>query len=369
MAVLKAEGVRASLTSRIADAEGSLAAMAPAVDTAQLKKLAAQREKFAIDMKAELDEVQELLRSVDRGDGKREAKIEALTERIALLNGKAECVVCGQPVTKELSHLLFETAVEEKKAVNATAVNAKRVSAGFEAQLAELRKDHALMQRDANDLNMQVASANSTRQQRAHSEALLDELRPKAEAAVRDELAARVRALETETVTGELDACVKVLGLRGVRAHVLGKSLGGLETVANGWLAKIAGSGITIALKPYTEKKTGGTSESISLEVTGAGGGEGYKGSSGGERRRIDVALLLALAEVAQAAHGASAGTIFFDECMDTLDGDGIDRISSVLNDLAKTRCVIVISHNPALSTRLQAVQRWDVAEGVVNVV
>jgi hypothetical protein len=39
-----------------------------------------------------------------------------------------------------------------------------------------------------------------------------------------------------------------------------------------------------------------------------------------GQRRRIDVALLLALAEVSQAASGGEQGTIFADEVLDSLD-------------------------------------------------
>ena len=158
---------------------------------------------------------------------------------------------------------------------------------------------------------------------------------------------------EAQTEAGILAACERVLGLKGVRAHVLGKALSGVEAVANSWLVRIAGSGLVLSLKPYSEKKSGGTKEAISLEVEGAGGGYGYKASSGGERRRIDVAILLALADIAGAAHGIEGGTLFFDEVFDSLDADGVERVIDALQDLAKDRAVLVISHNPDFVARL----------------
>ena len=155
--------------------------------------------------------------------------------------------------------------------------------------------------------------------------------------------------------------------MRGVRAHVLGRALGGLEAAANGWLARVAGEGLRLKLSPYTEKKTGGTSDAISLEIEGAGGGYGYKASSGGERRRIDVSLLLALAEVAQAAHGSEAGTIFADEVFDALDNVGLERVADVLQELAQDRTVVVISHNPDLQQALRPVMWLDVMDGEIS--
>jgi DNA repair exonuclease SbcCD ATPase subunit len=161
----------------------------------------------------------------------------------------------------------------------------------------------------------------------------------------------------------------QVLGLRGVRAHVLGKALGGIEQVANGWLARIAGPGLRLHLSAYTEKKTGGVSDAISLEVDGAGGGHGYRGASGGERRRCDIALLLALAEVAGAAHGLKPGLILFDEVFDALDDDGVDTVCEVLGELAATRQVVVISHNDRLVARLPKRLHLRVNQGVVSIV
>ena len=367
-----AKAALATLCARIQDADESLKGVdeVPAdFDEAAAKAKAAKAQRFADDVKKELDEVQVLLREADRGDGKREAQLEALSRRLQRLKGKTACDQCGQLIEAHLHERLKDEVSREQRAVEAGKEKATATLKGFEAQLDDLRADFARFQRQATDLNLQLTSVASLRRQRAQQEALLAKLRPEATKATLSADDAAARAVAAKAVTDELESCVQVLGLKGVRAHVLGKALGGLETVANGWLARIAGAGLTLSLKPYTEKKTGGTSESISLEVTGAGGGHGYRASSGGERRRIDVSILLALAEVAQAAHGTSKGTLFLDECMDSLDGDGIERVSEVLNELAKDRCVVVITHNPALASKLTPVQRWTVDAGSVRVV
>jgi DNA repair exonuclease SbcCD ATPase subunit len=180
-----------------------------------------------------------------------------------------------------------------------------------------------------------------------------------------------------------LSAAEAALGLRGARVQLLARMLSGLEAAANVWLARVASNSagteraaesahlavkgygqMRLHLKPYVEKKTGGIADALSLEVEGAGGGFGYRAASQGERRRIDVALLLALADVAAASHGVSPGTLFFDEVFDSLDDAGVDAVCEVLGGLARDRCVVVVTHSPGLANRVQAGTRIKVADG-----
>jgi DNA repair exonuclease SbcCD ATPase subunit len=149
-----------------------------------------------------------------------------------------------------------------------------------------------------------------------------------------------------------LAAAAAALGLRGIRAQVLGAALAGIEQVATTWLGRIMPYA-SITLQAHTETKAGKVNDTISLAIGGVGGGAGYPGCSGGERRRIDIALMLALSEVAAAAVGKTPGTLFFDEVFDALDPAGIDAVSEVLTDLARDRAVIVIAHNEQVIERL----------------
>ena len=180
-----------------------------------------------------------------------------------------------------------------------------------------------------------------------------------------DELDVLKKDLETELL--ELKAVDKVLGMRGVRVQVLAHALTGIEYVANGWLNRMA-PGVSLELKPYTETKTAGVNEQLSLVVKGVGGGYGYKAASGGERRRIDAALILGLAEIAAAAEGRqSDGTLWLDECFDALDEAGRAAVAECLTELGKTRSVVIITHMEDLAMSIPAIQRFRAVDGFLH--
>ena len=159
-----------------------------------------------------------------------------------------------------------------------------------------------------------------------------------------------------------------VLGTKGVRAHILTSALKALEVNANKWLEKICGTKFRVKISPYSQKKSGGTKEAIALHIDGIAGGEGYKGASGGQRRRLDVAILLGLAELAQASEGLSGGTLFFDEVFDSLDSEGVGAISDVLESMGEHQPIVVISHSEELVSQLNTVAHFHIQDGTVAV-
>jgi len=304
---------------------------------------------------------------------------------LALL-ASGRCSACGQVAGAELLRGLRERADALARVAEQAALAAAKVSAEVHAEEQDLEEELHEERALASAARVRVASEERLNAQaRASWAASLREW--EAAEGARKEHANRVAAVEAgvgeaeqalavavgaweeaSARAGVLGAAEQVLGLRGVRASLLGRALSGLEAAANGWLAQIAGDGLRLRLKPYAEKKTGGISDSISMEIDGAGGGYGYRAASGGERRRIDVALLLALADVAAAARGAKPGTIFCDEVFDALDDTGVEAVAAALAGLAQDRAVVVITHSAELATSLRAVCALHVAAGKVTV-
>lgn len=73
----------------------------------------------------------------------------------------------------------------------------------------------------------------------------------------------------------------------------------------------------------------------------------GYQFESGGERKRTDVAFMLAMFDFHEEMYGRQCNVLVLDEVDGRLDDDGIDSLINVIkNDLApKVETIIVISH------------------------
>lgn len=284
------------------------------------------------------------------------------------------CPTCEQPIPSALKQALEGEARKADELAREAAAGMAAAERRIDAQLDELEEEVAAL----TSRKEQARAAASRARDRAASlrqrvQVVEHFRRTVSDAELRSSSLREKLLKQTEKVAvaardaEELAAVERVLGMRGVRATVLGESLSGLEVVANRWLEKL-GDRVRVQLRPYSEKKAGGVSDAIALTVAGAGGGDGYKGASGGERRRVDVALLLALSEVAGAAAGVTAGTMFFDEAMDALDADGVEAACAVLRELARDRCVVVVAHNEALAAALRPDVRWAVEDGSVRV-
>lgn len=80
----------------------------------------------------------------------------------------------------------------------------------------------------------------------------------------------------------------------------------------------------------------------VSFSVEGVGGRHGYDGASSGQRRRIDIAMALAMADSSQ--YGRQ--TLWLDEVFDSLDEAGIEQVVDLVHLLSRQRQVILLTHN-----------------------
>jgi DNA repair exonuclease SbcCD ATPase subunit len=165
------------------------------------------------------------------------------------------------------------------------------------------------------------------------------------------------RVAESREELGLLDAACYVLGLRGVRAQVLGNALALLQNASNMWLGRLGLDRLSVECRM--------DGDAVLFAVHGAGGGRGYGACSTGEKRRIDVALTLALGDMVAAGAGLPQNsTLFMDELFDSLDEEGLGAAVALLEDLSSTRAVVVITHMPDLIDRLARAQRWHAEDG-----
>lgn len=165
-----------------------------------------------------------------------------------------------------------------------------------------------------------------------------------------------------------LGATENVLGMGGVRAHVLSHALPVLERSATEWLGRFGRPAWSFELRTYSENAAGGVCDALSVKLLGAPHANGYRGLSSGEAKRVDLAMLVALGELAASAQGRQPGTLWFDEALDApLDREGANDVAEGLRDLAEERCVVVIAFSPEVRAALRASVHYEVVAGTLT--
>ncbi len=331
-------------------------------------------------------------------DGSRDASHGVLTADLKTKSAMSEadrlsqgdCPSCGQAIPDAMKESAHE-AVGQAQAVAADASkNAETLLKRFRDEIDDLRKEKAAIAEGVRKIRDTVIR---------HADYLLnksnlEKMEKAAESAAQDLAITRTDVRELEKAIEELSsevaickAVVQTLSTKGVRAHLVGRVIAAIEASANAWLGKICHGDLELSLKPTGMMADGKTEKAaVSLQIstnrhaaakemilqdeTGPNGEfRGYENASAGERRRIDIAIMFALAEVAEAAAGREKSTLFCDEIFDALDADGINAVCGALDELSKDRCVIVISHTAAGRLKEVATEHWHVSDGNLQAV
>ena len=348
------------------DARAALGKLESPTDRSQLDD-DNERLRGEIDIKqTELRALSKKIRLASSAGAEQTAVARAALDLHNRLRSHDACPTCAQTIPSALLAKLSSGADAAAKLAQSVRDDALAAVQGLDSRCDELTEEIELLTATQRNVEQALAVAITESRMRAQQQKVLVDSTARVDALTKEAFERSLKSREHQTECGTLAAVSQVLGLKGVRAHVLGRALSGLEIVANGWLSRIAGEGLILKLRPYAEKKTGGVTDSLSLSIEGAGNGHGYSACSAGERRRIDLSLLFALGEVAAAAHGQAPGSLFVDECLDSLDDEGVDRACTALRELANERCVVVISHNARV--KLEPDIRWHVEGGKVRV-
>lgn len=354
-----AERRRAAVRT-LADTTEALGRLGVLPDFAATSAKAAELANDVEDCDRDLDEVQAKIAGRNRAAGRAAGEAEAAERRHYAFKARTSCDMCGQDLSVERMAELARAAVQARRVAEDAGRQAAADIERFNVELTALRET-----RDLHAKALQRAQAtlrDRARLQDEHDRAAQAQARAQAflETVDQDLDRAQKDVDKWRQETAVLEAVEGVLGLRGVRAHILGRAVSGLRDAGNAWLARLAGPGVTLSVDQEDDR--------LNLEIKGFGGGLGYRASSGGERRRLDIATLLALADVARAVRGGGGwGTLFFDEVFDALDEDGIAAVKDVLTELAQERAVVVISHADSVIAGLPAVVRWTVSDGTVT--
>lgn len=138
-------------------------------------------------------------------------------------------------------------------------------------------------------------------------------------------------------------------GFRAIRIAIVEDARPFLNEAASKAAAELTNGQVRVEFETRSLLKTGEERESLNVRVENADGASDYQGCSDGERGRVDLCVGLALS--AYAVRSSRVNVAFFDEPFDHLDEDGIQRVSTTLNQVMQSenergKSIFVISHS-----------------------
>ena len=103
--------------------------------------------------------------------------------------------------------------------------------------------------------------------------------------------------------------------------------------------------------------------EELKETITHQGREVHYISLSGGERRKIDLAVLLGLQQLLALSSKEESNLMFFDEIAENLDQDGLDGLYILLSELKKEKTLFVITHNNYLKSLMDNVRTLTITK------
>jgi DNA repair exonuclease SbcCD ATPase subunit len=289
----------------------------------------------------------------------------------------ATCHACHKPHTQEeIDKIKAETEplmIETAKAVIAKRAERKAIEEKIEqvqvkiAEIDAMPKPESLMA-EIKEINTKlegVAAAQrpllsmvqAIRNATAEIETLKATVNPytallakEKEQAV-ESLAAKVKAekalVEAQTALEVAEDVVKVFGPAGVRAQILDTVTPFLNERTSEYLSTLSDGNITAIWSTLTLNKSGEVKEKFSIDVEHSKGGKSFGLLSGGEKRKVRLAAMLALQDLVASRATKPIDLFVGDEIDDALDHNGLERLMTILERRARERgTVLVISHN-----------------------
>ncbi|MGI4851998.1 MAG: AAA family ATPase [Janthinobacterium lividum] len=133
----------------------------------------------------------------------------------------------------------------------------------------------------------------------------------------------------------------------GVRAHILDQVTPFLNVRTAEYLSALTDGVITAVWSTLTPDSKGELKEKFSIDVKHEKGERGFRSLSGGEKRKVRIACVLALQDLVKSRATKPIDLFIADEVDTALDSAGLERLMVVFQERAKTSgTVVVISHN-----------------------
>ncbi len=155
-------------------------------------------------------------------------------------------------------------------------------------------------------------------------------------------------------ITESLDFWKTAFSVTGIRTVLLDRFCNDFNFLANKALATISSGKMSVVVSPMKELKSGETRNKLGLRIRMGMAEVKYESLSGGEKRRVDMALCMALNHWVGQRYGVPhglLGIIIFDEIFSFLDKLGEELVAGMLQEEAHDRAILIITHTGELAS------------------
>lgn len=302
-------------------------------------------------------------------DNTRERKAAKLRASLPLLRDDTSCPTCGQE---------WEEAAETAKAAKTKRSDLLKKIEKLEKttnklQLEEIAKQRQELTSKINKLDSKKAAISTipqsflndqleavledierledkSRQSTKSVKRLLSELKKERVALVKAVIAARKVVRDLEEEERRLRYWVYAFSPKGIRSLLLDQVIPFLNDEVKRYLKVLADGKVDVEFTTY--RTDGSKTDSFEVIITNPYGVDDYKGSSGGETKRIDLCISLALQKLASQRVSSQLGLVVYDEFFVYLDSTALERVVMLLRQECKNgSTTFVCSHDAGLKS------------------
>lgn len=156
----------------------------------------------------------------------------------------------------------------------------------------------------------------------------------------------RIQATNLVSVVELVRALIDAFGPQGIKNNILDEYVTLLNRYINDVLQYILPY-ITIKVSTYRYTKDKQLRRKLTLQIFYNDTETTLQALSGGERKRLEIATILALRRVVELLGRFRSNIIIFDEMFDQLDASGIERVIEYLRTYNDKESLFLISHSP----------------------
>lgn len=299
---------------------------------AQLAALTVKIQAVAYDA-ARHAQVEEALNQSKEVPARKEQLVQAMHQLDAALATLADLE--ARVRDKESERTLESERMEELHARTLQIKDVEQQIHTLNTRLADLRaaRDDAMQQRGAAQRQADQYAADAERR---------PDVERQYQAAARD-----YQVYEKLTVA---------FGKDGIQALIIENTIPEIEEEANRILSRLTGNRTQITIEPLRDLKTGGTKETLDINISDELGTRPYELFSGGEAFRTNFALRIALSKLLAHRAGTRLRTLVIDEGFGTQDTQGLEYLIEALQEIKEDfDKIVVVTHLDRLKNAFPA--------------